>query len=117
MTQQPYASAQRVFWIVDNGSSMLAQSRFRSAGRYPRRSTNGGNFGLDIALRIRQFLVDFRLAIGRGRTLTFLTGLATNLQQKWKDPILPLVALRSTPLDRLVSPGCERSCGRSRKNR
>ena len=36
MTQQPYASARRVFWIVDNGSSHRGQRSIeRLEGRYP----------------------------------------------------------------------------------
>jgi len=36
MTQQPYASARRVFWIVDNGSSHRRQRSIeRLEGRYP----------------------------------------------------------------------------------
>jgi transposase len=36
MTQEPYASAQRVFWIVDNGSSHRGQAAVdRLAERYP----------------------------------------------------------------------------------
>ena len=36
MTQEPYASAQRVFWIVDNGSSHRGQAAIdRLAKRYP----------------------------------------------------------------------------------
>jgi len=27
MTKEPYASARRVFWIVDNGSRLAARSR------------------------------------------------------------------------------------------
>src|SRR4051794_12362344 len=36
MTQEPYASAKRVFWIVDNGSSHRGQAAIdRLAGRFP----------------------------------------------------------------------------------
>jgi DNA-binding NarL/FixJ family response regulator len=36
MTQEPYASAKRVFWIVDNGSSHRGQAAIdRLAARYP----------------------------------------------------------------------------------
>jgi DDE superfamily endonuclease len=36
MTQQPYASAKRVFWIVDNGSSHRGQAAVdRLARRFP----------------------------------------------------------------------------------
>lgn len=36
MTQQPYASAKRVFWIVDNGSSHRGQAAIdRLATRFP----------------------------------------------------------------------------------
>jgi transposase len=36
MTQEPYASARKVFWIVDNGSSHRGQAAIdRLAGRYP----------------------------------------------------------------------------------
>ncbi|MGK2321579.1 IS630 family transposase [Gordonia rhizosphera] len=36
MTQEPYASAERVFWIVDNGSSHRGQAAIdRLAARYP----------------------------------------------------------------------------------
>jgi transposase len=36
MTQQPYASAKRVFWVVDNGSSHRGQSAIdRLAARFP----------------------------------------------------------------------------------
>jgi hypothetical protein len=36
MTQQPYASAKRVFWIVDNGSSHRGQTAIdRLAKRFP----------------------------------------------------------------------------------
>ncbi len=36
MTQQPYASAARVFWIVDNGSSHRGQAAIdRLADQYP----------------------------------------------------------------------------------
>ena len=36
MTQQPYASAKRVFWIVDNGSSHRGQAAIdRLAKRFP----------------------------------------------------------------------------------
>ena len=36
MTQEPYASARRVFWIVDNGSSHRGQAAIdRLAARYP----------------------------------------------------------------------------------
>ncbi len=36
MTQEPYASAKRVFWVVDNGSSHRGQRAVdRLAGRFP----------------------------------------------------------------------------------
>jgi hypothetical protein len=36
MTQEPYASAKRVFWIVDNGSSHRGQAAIdRLANRFP----------------------------------------------------------------------------------
>jgi hypothetical protein len=36
MTQEPYASARRVFWVVDNGSSHRGQAAIdRLAARYP----------------------------------------------------------------------------------
>jgi len=36
MTKEPYASAQRVFWIVDNGSSHRGQASIdRLQGRWP----------------------------------------------------------------------------------
>jgi len=36
MTQEPYSSAERVFWIVDNGSSHRGQAAIdRLAGQYP----------------------------------------------------------------------------------
>jgi hypothetical protein len=36
MTQEPYASARRVFWVVDNGSSHRGQAAIdRLAKRFP----------------------------------------------------------------------------------
>jgi hypothetical protein len=38
MTSQPYASAKRVFWVVDNGSSHLGQASVESGIFTPSRS-------------------------------------------------------------------------------